>query len=158
IRIIAAWNKFGMNSSSFPTLGVGVPYDLTKPHQRVDARNVSESKPTIFQAAVEGHVMVKNVNNSLPLKCPKLLSLFGYDGIAPPVNDPSPLALDFRYDFGYQSVNMSDINLINIIAGGAEAPTAATLGTIVVGGGSGSNNPGYISSPYDAFSQQAYED
>ena len=158
IRIIAAWNKFGMNSSSYPTLGVGIPYDLTKPHQRIDARNMSESKLTIFQAAVEGHVMVKNFNNSLPLKKPKLLSLFGYDGIVPPTNDPSPLVLGFRYDYGYESLNMSDIDLIDIMAGGKEAPTTATLGTIVVGGGSGANNPGYISSPYDAFSQQAYED
>lgn len=157
-RILAAWYQLGQNSSSYPGLGIGMPPDLTKPHQRVDSRNVSQSKSTVFQAAVEGHVLVKNVDYALPLNKPVLLSLFGYDGMAPPAYDPTPSAGDFRYLFGYESLNMTDNDLIGIMGGGTEAPTTAQLGTIVVGGGSGSNTPGYISSPYDAFAQQAYED
>jgi hypothetical protein len=34
---------------------------------------------TILSNAVEGHVLVKNVKNVLPLKSPKILSIYGYD-------------------------------------------------------------------------------
>ena len=157
-RILAAWYQLGQNSSSYPSLGAGMPFDLTKRHQRVDGRNVSQSKSTVFQAAVEGHVLVKNVNNALPLYKPVLLSLFGYDGMAPPVYDPTSLVADFRYLYGFETLNISDIDLLGIMGGSEEAPLTAQLGTLIVGGGSGSNTPGYISAPYDAFSQQAYDD
>lgn len=59
-----------------------MPPDLTKPHSIVDARNVS-SKQVLFDGAVEGHVLVKNTRNALPLKKPKMLSLYGYSARNP---------------------------------------------------------------------------
>jgi len=56
----------------------------------VDARDPA-ARSTIFQGAVEGHVLVKNVNNALPLNMTgKVLSLFGYDAVAPLQNDWPP--------------------------------------------------------------------
>jgi beta-glucosidase len=78
--------------------------------------------------------------------------------MTPLVSDPTPLAGDFRYMFNYESLNMSDNDLIGIMGGTTQSPLSAQLGTLVIGGGSGSNTPGYISSPYDAFAQQAYDD
>jgi beta-glucosidase len=55
-------------------------------HAIVNARDPA-SKPIILDGAIEGHVLVKNANASLPLKSPKLLSIFGYDAVAPPGMD-----------------------------------------------------------------------
>lgn len=49
-----------------------------------------------MQGAVEGHVLVKNVKNALPLSNPAFISLFGYDAPAPPVLNPT----DPRYGLG----------------------------------------------------------
>jgi len=46
---------------------------------------------------------------------------------------------------------------IAIFAGGA-APQTAPLGTLISGGGSGANSPAYISAPYDAIQERAYQD
>lgn len=51
--------------------------DLTAPHERVNAKNPA-SKQTIFDGAVEGQVLLKNINGALPLKSPQMLSLYGY--------------------------------------------------------------------------------
>src|SRR5688572_32095769 len=49
----------------------------TDPHEIVDARDPA-AKPTIREGAIEGHVLVKNTKDTLPLKKPRMLSLFGY--------------------------------------------------------------------------------
>lgn len=67
----------------FTDEGFGAPLSLTAPHTFVNARDPA-SASTLFQGAVEGHVLVKNVNNTLPLNKPGFLSLFGYDGMAAP--------------------------------------------------------------------------
>jgi beta-glucosidase len=64
-----------------------MPIDLTAAHQLVDVRDPAASI-LLHQAAVEGHVLLKNTNNALPLQKPRLLSLFGYDGIIPAQNTP----------------------------------------------------------------------
>jgi len=74
-RIIAAWYRLEeVNSPAFSDPGFGLPASLLEPHTLVDARNPA-SDETIFQGAVEGHVLVKNVGNTLPLNKPKFLSL-----------------------------------------------------------------------------------
>lgn len=45
---------------------------------------------------MEGHVLVKNVKNALPLDAPNFLSLFGYDAIAPGRNNPTSTRWAFR--------------------------------------------------------------
>lgn len=83
--ILAAWYRF----APIENPGFGIPTSLLTPHEFVDARDPA-SKSTIFQSAVEGHVLVKNVNGTLPLRAPKVLSLFGYDAVAPLQNDWPP--------------------------------------------------------------------
>lgn len=67
-----------------------MPIDFTVPQTPINARDPA-SKPILLQGAIEGHVLVKNTKNALPLKKPKLLSIYGYDAVAPPaVNVPGP--------------------------------------------------------------------
>ncbi|KAL2067677.1 hypothetical protein VTL71DRAFT_15773 [Oculimacula yallundae] len=84
IRVIAAAWKF----ADFAP-GGGVPYNLTQAHEFVDVRDPA-SKSVLLQSAVEGHVLVKNVNRALPLRNPKFLSIFGYDAAAGLLNTGSP--------------------------------------------------------------------
>jgi beta-glucosidase len=156
-RIIATWYLLGMDSPSYPSKGIGMPAIMTSPHRLVNAIDPA-SKSTLLQSAIEGHVLVKNINNALPLKKPALLSLFGYDAHIPLVNNPSSLPLS-RWTFGFESSSISDVQLLALMATGiGSPPRAATAGTIITGGGSGSNTGPYISSPHEAFQQQAYED
>lgn len=159
-RIIAAWYQINEDSSTFPALGVGMGYNLTQPHARVDARDPA-SKPLRVQQAVEGHVLVKNVNNTLPLKKPKFLSLFGYDG--PVFAEEHPyggmLSAYTAFTLGGEGLTIPSDDLLNLLfVTGGVPPQAARNGTLIVGGGSGANTPAYISAPYDAFSERAYED
>jgi beta-glucosidase len=156
-RILATWYKHGMDDPSWPSLGIGLPASLTKPHKLVDARDPA-SKRTILQAAIEGHVLVKNTDNVLPLKKPKLLSLFGFDGSAPLVNNPTDYAVS-RWALGANSVAASDIALLAAFAtGSGSIPGAATKGTVITAGGSGTTTGPYISAPLHAFEEQAYDD
>jgi len=67
-----------------------MPTDFTSPHEPVDARNPASTE-ILLGGALEGHVLVKNLNKSLPLSKPKALSIFGYDAKAPPaLNVPFP--------------------------------------------------------------------
>lgn len=56
-----------------------MPQNYFAPHSQISGKSVS-SKSVLHTGAQEGHVLVKNVNNALPLKSPKLLSFFGYAG------------------------------------------------------------------------------
>lgn len=71
------------------------------PNEFVNARDPA-SASTIFQGAVEGHVLVKNVDGALPLKQPKFLSLYGYDAYAPLIDGATGTSSMFAY--GWQAV------------------------------------------------------
>ncbi|KAI1141252.1 glycoside hydrolase family 3 protein [Hypoxylon sp. FL0543] len=146
-RIIAGWYKMGQDQG-FPALGQGMPYDLSAPHQRVIAKSPS-NKGVLLQGAVESHVLVKNVNNALPLKSPKLISLFGYS--AKSFDQYTPWA--GGWNGGQESLAPSDLT-----PAGGDATQIAANGTLISGGGSGANMPAYVSSPAQALSQRAYED
>ncbi|KAI1175636.1 glycoside hydrolase family 3 protein [Nemania sp. FL0916] len=138
-RIIAAWYKM-KQENGYPTPGVGMPGDLASPHQKVIAHSRS-SKDVLLQGAIEGHVLLKNERNALPLKSPDLISLFGY----------SAKSFD-EYTPGAPNWN-----------GGSESSSSVKMqiapnGTLVSGGGSGGNQPAYVSSPFEALSQRAYDD
>ncbi|KAL4861909.1 glycosyl hydrolase family 3 N terminal domain-containing protein, partial [Aspergillus spectabilis] len=162
-RIIAAWYKH----AELKQPGHDIPTRLDSPHELIDARD-SKSKDTIFQGAVEGHVLVKNINNALPLKKPKLLSLFGYDAITAAINTPDNVT------FGGWSMGLA--NTLSWPNGSVISPTilqdmfmsstdpsidgpgVALNGTMISGAGSGASTPSYINSPFDALQHQAYED
>ncbi|TRX92119.1 hypothetical protein FHL15_006986 [Xylaria flabelliformis] len=138
-RILAAWYKM-KQEEGFPSPGIGMPSDLSEPHQRVIAKSQS-NKDVLLQGAIEGHVLLKNDNGALPLKSPKLISLFGY----------SAKSFD-SYTPGADGWN-----------GGAESAASVHMqiapnGTLISGGGSGANQPAYLSSPFEALSLRAYED
>lgn len=68
------------------TLGGGIPASLVAPHKWTNVRSPA-SASAILQGAIEGHVLVKNTNNALPLKGGQLISIFGYDAHSPLSNN-----------------------------------------------------------------------
>lgn len=162
-RIIAAWYQMGQDDpDKFPTPGIGMPVDLVGPHKIVDARNTTFSRDVLLDGAVEGHVLVKNTNKSLPLKTPKLLSLFGYSAKNPDLNNPGGFISPWT--FGVSSFNYSEFQDSFIFNNpsspefrSSQSPTAVN-GTLYSGGGSGATSQSLTISPFDAIVQQAYED
>ncbi|KFY11336.1 hypothetical protein V491_07248 [Pseudogymnoascus sp. VKM F-3775] len=150
-RIVAAWYQLGQDRD-FPPVSLPILYNVS--HKAVNARDPA-SKPILLQGAIEGHVLVKNVNKALPFKKPKLLSLFGYDAVAPPrVN---LVDANLNYKFGFLSNSeffWRDAFVSPFINPGQIGPN----GTLTVGGGSGGTAPAYISAPFDALQERAYAD
>ncbi|KAF8854339.1 putative beta-glucosidase M [Acephala macrosclerotiorum] len=150
-RLVASWYQRGQDTD-FPEGGIGMPLNYYTPHKPVYARDPS-SQTILLNGALEGHVLVKNVNNALPLKSPKLLSIFGYDAVAPQKFDVgAPTDIISPWSFGSESLDY--VPFISSVP----APQIAINGTIVSGGGSGANAPAYISAPIDALKEQAYLD
>lgn len=133
---------------------IGLPANYITPHKPVYARDPA-SQPILLAGAMEGHVLVKNVNGTLPFKKPRIISVFGYDAIQPPV--ASLVAAGGRFYLGFMA-NL-DWPFLRSIRYPFEAPgQIAPNGTIIVGGGSGGNSPPYISAPYDALTERAFKD
>jgi beta-glucosidase len=161
-RILAAWYRFAKNDNP----GAHVPVSLLQPHEIVNARDPG-CEQTIFQGAVEGQVLVKNSNGALPLKKPRILSLYGYDAVAPAINAQTP-AFSFQQSLGlanslaYPDGQALSYEVLAALFGSALAnitgPGIALNGTILSGGGSGSNTPSYIDAPFNAFQTQAKRD
>jgi len=149
-RIVASWAKYARFEP-----GTGLPIDVSAPHNVVSSVTHGQ-RATVFQGAVEGIVLVKNVNETLPLRKPKVLSLFGYDAQAPSKNTPE--GPNTKWSLGFQSVNVTDEEMQGLFIGIGECPAAARLGTLFSGGGSPSAVPAYIDSPHQAFQQRAMED
>ncbi|KAJ5351480.1 hypothetical protein N7452_000454 [Penicillium brevicompactum] len=153
-RILAAWYLLGQDEG-FPKPGIGMPYAITQPHTRVDARDPA-ARPIIFQGAVEGHVLVKN-NRALPLRDPQVISVFGYSA---PGYKQSVVG-DGTYSawkLGAQSTNPNQQVASKQYNSTVKIETIAINGTIIMGGGSGATTPGYVSSPFDALNQRAIKD
>ncbi|KAJ5628774.1 hypothetical protein N7490_011002 [Penicillium lividum] len=136
-RLMATWYYLDQDTA-FPNPGIGMPLTANVAHQAVIATS-NEAKPILLQAATEGHVLVKNINNALPLKSPKLISVFGYDAYT-----PMTLALASDFDFSLNSITHRAALYQN--------------GTQYVGGGSGGNTPAYVDAPISAIQRRAYED
>ncbi|KAJ4121691.1 hypothetical protein NW760_005409 [Fusarium oxysporum] len=153
-RILASW-FFTRQDLDFPPPGIGMPLNTSQPHRRINARD-SAAKNTILAGAVEGHVLVKNINNALPLKKPLEVAVFGYSAHVPRMYGPSGIGTGWR--LGFSSANVSQV--LEKFAGTFVPPFQGTAryGTIIIGGGSGANAAPYISSPFDALSQRAWED
>lgn len=156
VRLLASWYRF----AEFENPGL-------TPNKAVDARDPA-SEQTILQSAIEGHVLVKNTNKTLPLSKPKTLSLFGYDAVGG-LNSSSADLLGIKYQTGLANTEtypdgtpFTDIQLGLISAEalppGTAGPGVALQGTMLTGGGSGAITPTSSIAPYDAFLQQAAED
>ncbi|RAH86226.1 putative beta-glucosidase [Aspergillus japonicus CBS 114.51] len=162
-RIVAAWYKY----AELEDPGHGMPVSLLEPHTLVDARDPA-AKETIFQGAVEGHVLVKNTNQALPLSSPRFLSLFGYDAVAAPQNTMDDLswslwAMGWTNTQTYPNGSAVDPTMLKYIFLSSADPTAtgpgiALNGTMYTGGGSGASTPSYIDAPFDALQRQARAD
>jgi beta-glucosidase len=129
----------------------------------VNARE-SAGETSRFQSAVEGHVLVKNSNNTLPLRAPTVLSLFGYDAVGGKNSSSDPL-----FDYGTANTqhykNGLPFTILDQLLGLAglgdparPPPQVALDGTMLTGGGSGAITPASSISPYDAFLEQAKQD
>ncbi|KUL85045.1 hypothetical protein ZTR_07775 [Talaromyces verruculosus] len=134
-RLMATWYYLDQDSV-FPNPGVGMASSASAAHQAVIATS-QEAKPVLLQVAIESHVLLKNTKNALPLKSPKLISVFGYDAYG-----PMTLGLSTSLSFGHTAAR-SDLY---------------RNGTQYVGGGSGANSPAYVDAPIDAIQRRAYED
>lgn len=100
-------------------------------------------------------MLVKNVNKTLPFKKPKLLSLFGYDAVAPPQAN----LVDTNHNYGAGFMSNSEFFWLDAFRYPFANPgQIGPNGTLIVGGGSGGTGPAYISAPFDALQQRAYED
>ena len=150
------------DGEDFPPPGYGMAANLSYPHEVVDARNKS-ARPTLFDGAVEGHVLVKNTKGALPLDSDKLklISLFGYSAKAPNYNTPE--AADSTWQFGpwavgSQAANATEVNIGWMGNLSISYTDIAPNGTLVSGGGSGASAQSLISAPFDALVSQCYED
>lgn len=152
-RIVASWFQMGQDTG-IPVPGIGMAADLTKPHPIVDARDPA-AKQTLLDGAIEGHVLLKN-NNSLPLKTPKFLSIFGYSARAADQNNYGGSISPWV--FGCEAANATD-TLAGFIGNPDPNPLGiAPNGTLFSGGGSGANSQTTLSAPFDALTQQAWKD
>ena len=127
---MATWFQLDQ-AKNIPHPGIGMPADVNAPHQKVMGKN-AESKDTLLQGAIEGHVLVKNTNSALPLKMPDLISVFGYDASGP--------------------------DLLGVAIPPTSGTAMAQNSTLYIGGGSGTNSAAYLDSPIDAIQRQAYSD
>jgi beta-glucosidase len=147
-RILASWYRFSQLSA--PGLN------------DVDARQEA-AESTLFQAAVEGHVLVKNVNGTLPFNKPAVLSLFGYDAVGG-MNTSETNSQLYKngklntqaFTNGKPFTDLDDlIYSAQVLPAGTSGPEVALNGTLKTGGGSGAITPVSSISPEDAFRYQA---
>lgn len=110
--------------------------NLTEPHVQIDARDPN-SRPSILEGAIAGHVLVKNENNTLPFRnSPTMISVFGYDATVPRTKNTDKL-----FELGYySSPEMGQA----VLGTERHFDQAAKGGTIVSGGRAAANAPSYI--------------
>jgi beta-glucosidase len=165
-RILAPWYKIGSQADGVDRPGFGIPASLTQAHEFVDARS-PDSKPIILQSAIEGHVLVKNVNKALPLSKPKFISIFGYDAAGQMMNTAEAAGFNL-WKMGMRNTlqflngtTFTAATLDQLFGSSMEqtttGPEIALNGTLFTGGGSGAV-VGAIDAPLDAFKRQAYDD
>ncbi|POR38093.1 Beta-glucosidase [Tolypocladium paradoxum] len=155
-RIMAAWYHLGQDSPDYPPLGVGLVRNMLLPHAIVDAR-IPAARPVILQEAIEGHVLVKNINKALPLRTPRVLSLFGYDAVAPNFNTPN----NTDWNIGVQSSSSRYYTCGFASTSSNTCPPPIPIspnGTMIMGGGSGAASAPYISAPFNAIQEKAIDD
>ncbi|OAA57724.1 beta-glucosidase [Cordyceps fumosorosea ARSEF 2679] len=160
-RILTPWYQFNQDKD-FPNPGSGMPKDITKPHVIVDARDPAASS-VLFDGAIEGHVLVKNTNSTLPLLRPRLLSVFGYSAKTPDLFAPGGGVLQtYQWQLGAETIDpgaaFSAAALGDPSGAGTNAPSIGINGTLFSGCGSGATTPALAISPLDALTARAHRD
>ncbi|KAL7938922.1 glycoside hydrolase family 3 protein [Trichoderma chlorosporum] len=149
-RVIATWYQFNQDTG-FPKPGVGMPSNVLDPHEVVDGRDPAAA-PVLLDGAIEGHVLVKNTKNTLPLKSPRMLSLFGYSAKTPDSFNPSSNILySQNWITGMEALDpdyVSDNGLA----------TFGKNGTMFGGCGSGAITPALAISPFEALKMRASQE
>ncbi|KAK8026829.1 glycosyl hydrolase family 3 N terminal domain-containing protein [Apiospora marii] len=132
-RILAAWYYTNQDNGSFPSPGV---YNNLQKHEPIDVQ--ADHGSLIRKIGAAGTVLVKNVNNALPLKKPTFVYVLGYDAQvgASPWQNPSRYGGGYEVNFGWETFK----------------------GTLVTGGGSGSSAPAYVVAPFDAIRDRVVRD
>lgn len=161
-RIFAAWYFVGQNRPDIPPMANGLAPSHLRPHPYIDARDPKDDA-TILQGAIEGHVLVKNINGALPLRRPRMMSIYGYDAKNPNSNTPGQ-------GFSGWSTGLQSQNYLSVVCGfgpgygpdGSEGcPPFLPIGpngTLITGGGSGAATSTYIDSPFEALQRRAIRD
>ncbi|KAM0520153.1 hypothetical protein ACHAPE_003433 [Trichoderma viride] len=150
MRVIASWYQFNQDQD-FPKPGIGMPSNVLDPHEIVDGRDPAAA-PVLLNGAIEGHVLVKNTKDTLPLKSPRMLSLFGYSAKTPDGFNPSSNSLlSQNWITGQEAVNSN-------YASENGVPAFGENGTMFGGGGSGAITPALAISPFEALKMRAYQD
>lgn len=131
-RLLAAY-FYTKQDQDFPENAV-YPYNVA--HPIVDVREDHAS--LIREIGAAGTVLVKNVNNTLPLRSPRFLNIYGYDAEvkAQPWNNPTRFGGGYEENFGWTTLN----------------------GTLITAGGSGSSTPPYVISPFKAIQDRIIAD
>jgi beta-glucosidase len=131
-RTMATYYFLDQNNS-YPTANI---YGSTVQHPIIDVRG--DHGKIIREIGAAGHVLVKNINQTLPLKAPRFVSIFGYDAEvkASPWTNPARYGGGYEVNFGWETFN----------------------GTLIVAGGSGSNTPPYVISPFKAIQDRVIAD
>ncbi|KAG6101990.1 hypothetical protein E4U30_000382 [Claviceps sp. LM220 group G6] len=146
-RIIAAWYHVGQDKRFPNPPGIGMPKPVTGSHLIVEGRDPADRR-TILQGAIEGHVLVKNERNALPLRKPKTVSIFGYSANTAPKWSAAEDTPPGSWNVGLAPVQGVDISKTAI----------GPNGTLYSGGGSGAVTPATFSSPQDALVAKAARD
>jgi beta-glucosidase len=161
LSIISSWYQLKQDDGDiFPEPGSGMPKHLDRPHKLVDARDQA-ARNILVDGAAEGHVLVKNIDDTLPLRSPRLLSVYGYSARAPdllaPLTGDGDLGVE-AWTFGAQAVDPSEIH--DGFAGETELniSSIADGGTMIHGGGSGATTPALFTAPFEALKARAASD
>ncbi|KAI1853966.1 hypothetical protein JX266_001107 [Neoarthrinium moseri] len=131
-RILASWYYMGQNDA-FPKKAM---YSNAQKHEPVNVQGDHSS--LIREIGTAGTVLVKNVNNALPLQKPNFVCVYGYDATLSqsPWQNPSRFGGGYEVNFGWNTFN----------------------GTMIMGGGSGSGAPPYVISPFQAIQERVVKD
>lgn len=132
LRQLAAYYVTGQDQS-YPPPSI---YSNLQKHTPVNVQD--DHADLIREIGAAGTVLVKNFNNTLPLKSPTFLTIYGYDATvkAVPWQNPSRYGGGYEVNFGWTTFN----------------------GTLITGGGSGSSAPPYVVSPFQAIQERISND
>ena len=130
LRNLAPYFYIGQNTPDYPAPNV---HASTQKAMTVNVQSAAHSD-LIREIGSAGTVLVKNVNNTLPLQNPDFLNIYGYDAEL----KAAPWANAARFGGGYEvSWGWNTLN-----------------GTMITAGGSGSSTPGYVISPFHAITER----